>query len=122
VNVDAVRRDWSNRQKWMQTYLNEEDSKTLVLEILLEYDVLMQEASHLYEKEENPKAKVQLVYALLKILDRKTEILKQLGAFEKIKYDYESKAREHPQRLNFNPKPKPSYPLTLILLLSPSFF
>ena len=99
VKVDAVRRDWSNREKWMKVYFRVEDARSLVLEHLLEHDVAQEETLLLISQEKNPKAKVQLIYLYLKILDRKTEIMKQVGAFEMLKCDYESKAREYARKL-----------------------
>ena len=99
VRVDAVRRDWSNRTKWMKAYLRVEDAQSLVSELLLDYDIAHEEALLLFGEEKNPKAKAQLLYPILKILEKKTEILSQLGAFEMLKRDYESKAREHARKL-----------------------
>jgi hypothetical protein len=99
VKVDAVRRDWSKRIKWMTTYLRVEDAQSLVSEVLLDYDVAHEEALLLLCEEKNPKAKAQLLYLLLKILDKKTEVMRQLGAFEVLRCDYGCKAREHARRL-----------------------
>jgi hypothetical protein len=99
VKDAAVRRDWSNRSKWMKVYLRMEDAHSLVSELLLDYDVAQEEAHMLINQEENLKAKAQLLYLYLKIVDKKTEIMKQLGAFDVLKFDYESKANEHARRL-----------------------
>jgi hypothetical protein len=99
VKDAAVRRDWSNRSKWMKVYLRMEDAHSLVSELLLDYDVAQEEAHMLINQEENLKAKAQLLYLYLKIVDKKTEIMKQLGAFDVLKFDYESKDNEHARRL-----------------------
>lgn len=99
VKVSAVRKDWSNRTKWMKVYLRMEHAQSLVSELLLNYDVAHEEALLLVKEEKNPKAKLQLLYLSLRILDKKTEIMRQLGAFEMLRCDYKSKAREHARKL-----------------------
>jgi hypothetical protein len=99
AKVDAVRKDWSNRTKWMKVYLRMEEAQSLVSELLLNYDIAHEEALLLVNEEKNPRAKAQLLYLLFRILDKKTEIMRELGAFEILRCDYKNQAREHARQL-----------------------
>ena len=44
TTAGAVRRDWSNRNKWMSSLLKIENAKTLALDILYDYEKAMQDA------------------------------------------------------------------------------
>jgi hypothetical protein len=88
VKVDAVKKDWSKREKWMKIYLRIKDAQSLVSELLLELDIAQEEALLLLNQERNPKAKTQLLYVFLKIVDKKIALMRDLGAFEFLKCDY----------------------------------
>ena len=99
ANEEAVKRDWSNRKKWMNTYLSVKDTKSRISGLMLEYDIAIEEVCLLYEQEKNSKAKIQLLYLKLKIIEKKNELMKQLGYFEAFRKEYRIEALKHSRKL-----------------------
>ena len=99
ASKETVKRDWSNRKNWMRTYLNTKDTRSSVLELIIEYDIAYEEARSLYEQEENSQKKMQLLYLRLKTIDKKKDLMKQLGYFEPIKKEFRIEALKHSRKL-----------------------
>jgi hypothetical protein len=83
--VEAVKKDWSERKKWMQTFLKINDVENLALDILLDYEIGLIDACKLYDEAEDPKIKIQTLWLRFKAIQMKMDYLKGLGALEKIK-------------------------------------
>jgi hypothetical protein len=99
ASEEAVKRDWSNRKEWMETYLNAKDTQSLVSGLMLEYDIAYEEACRLCEQEKNPKLKMQFIYLKLKIIEKKTDILKQIGGFKLLNREFRIEALKHARKL-----------------------
>jgi hypothetical protein len=96
---EAVKRDWSNRKKWMKTYLSVKDTKSRISALMLEYDITYEEVCLLCEQEKNSKAKMQFLYLKLKIIEKKNELMKQLGYYELLRKEFRIEALKHSRKL-----------------------
>jgi hypothetical protein len=85
---EAIKKDWAERKKWMQTYLKINDVENMALDILLDYESSLWDAKKLYVEAKDVKTKIQTLWLRFKAIEMKKNYLKEIGAFNKIKSEY----------------------------------
>ena len=88
---EAIKKDWAERKKWMQTYLQIDDVENMALDILLDQEISLNDARKLYEEAKEVKTKIQTLWLRFKAIQMKMDFLRELGALEKIKSEFELK-------------------------------
>jgi hypothetical protein len=87
-SVDAVRKDWSERKKWMQNFIKMDAVEDLAIGILLDYEIALNDACKLYEEAKDPKTKIQTFWLRFKAMQMRDDYLRELGALKKIKKEF----------------------------------
>ena len=87
-SAEAVKTDWSERKRWMQTYLRVDDVENMALDILSDYEIALTDATGLYNEAKDVKTKIQTLWLRFKAIQMKMDYLKELGALDKIKSEY----------------------------------
>ena len=88
ASEDAVKRDWSNRGKWMEMYFQSNEVQTLGVEILYDYEIALRDACELYDKTEDLKMKPTVFGLKLKALKMKTDFLNDFRVLDRVKEQY----------------------------------
>jgi hypothetical protein len=90
-SVEAVKKDWSERKKWMQSYLKLDDVENMALDILLDFEIALNDTRTLYEEAKDVKTRIQTLWLRFKAIQMKMDYLKELGAFGKIESEFKLK-------------------------------
>lgn len=85
---EAIKKDWAERKRWMQTYLKIDDVENIAMDILLEYETSLWDARKLYDEAKDVKIKIQTLWLRFKAIEMKKNYLKEIGAVHKIKSEY----------------------------------
>jgi hypothetical protein len=73
ASEEAVKRDWSNRKKWMDMYFQTTEIQTLGLDSLFDYEIAVQEATELFNETKDLKMKPTTLGLKLKAIKMKHE-------------------------------------------------
>jgi len=87
-SLEAVKKDWAERKRWMQTYLKIDDVENMALDILLDYEISLNDTRKLYDEAKDVKTKIQTLWLRFKAIQMKMDYLKELGALGKIKSEF----------------------------------
>ena len=85
---EAVKKDWSERKRWMQTYLRIDDVENMALDILADYELALNDAMKLYNETEDVKLKIQTLWLRFKAIDMKMDYLREPGALSLMKREF----------------------------------
>lgn len=87
-STEALKKDWAERKRWMQTYLKIDDVENMALDILLDYETSLNDARKLYDEAKDVKTKIQTLWLRFKAIQMKMDFIKELGALGKIKSEF----------------------------------
>jgi hypothetical protein len=96
---DAIKRDWGRRRVWVHHFLRLDDPLDMAKKLVSDNEVLMLDADNLFEKADDPKIRLQIMWLRLKIFSERINLMKEMGGFEPIKADFEVKMRVHREKL-----------------------
>lgn len=99
VSEAAVLRDWGKRKEWMKTFHVEENTQSLVCEMLLDYEGDCEEISRLIENETDTAKLIQLYHLKEKVRGNRKEFLFKIGVFDSVKFDFERQAQDKARKL-----------------------
>lgn len=88
ASEEAVKRDWSNRKKWMDMYFQTTEIQTLGLDTLFDYEIAVQEATELFNETKDLKMKPTTLGLKLKAIKMKHDFLSQFGVMTRLKNQY----------------------------------
>ena len=74
-----------------ETYLQIDDVENMALDILLDYEISLNDARKLYDEAKDVKIKIQTLWLRFKAIQMKMDFLRELGALVKIKNEFELK-------------------------------
>ena len=100
MTEDAVKKDWSRRRSWIHLFVKLEDPISLVKKLISDNELLLLDAENLYDRADESREQLQLMWLRLKIHKERVGLLKEMGAFEPIKGDFEHKKRLHIEKLS----------------------
>ena len=100
INEEAIKRDWSRRNKWVHIFVKIDDPFLMAKKIVAENELLMSDAYRLFENSDDPRSTVQLMWLRLKIWKEYVSLMRELGLFQPLKVDYENKALLHKKKLD----------------------
>lgn len=105
VTEDSVKKDWTRRRNWVHYFLKLEDATSLVKKLISDNEVLLLDATNLYEQTEEPKIKLQMMWLRLKIYHERVITLKEIGAFGPIQVEFKKQTREYTHKLDLEKYP-----------------
>jgi hypothetical protein len=88
ASKEAVKRDWSNRRKWMNMYFQTTEIQTLGLDALFEYELAVEEAKQLYKQTKNPNMNPTTLGLMLKAIKMKYDFLKEFGVLNRLENQF----------------------------------
>jgi hypothetical protein len=88
ASEETVKRDWSNRRKWMNMYFQTTEVQTLGLDTLYDYEIASQEAAKLYYETENPKLKPTTLGLWMKAIKMKHDFFDKFGVLTRLRNQY----------------------------------
>ncbi len=97
---DAVKKDWSERKRWMQTFISANEVENLALDILFDYELASIDACKLYEEAKDTKTKIQTFWLRVKTIQMKHGYLRELGALKKMTTKFTIEDNTYKQKLN----------------------
>jgi hypothetical protein len=102
---DVVKRDWSRRRGWMHHFFKLDDPIAMAKKLISDNEVLLLDAHNLYEQAIEPKIQLQIMWLRLKINRERINLLKEIGAFNPIKADFEEKVRDYKHKVRLEKDP-----------------
>ena len=98
VSEESLRRDWSKRKDWMPQFLKLNEAKELMQDILFDTDKVILDAYSVYDGTDDVKAKVQLLWLRMGAIQRRKDLLSELGAFESLRSDFRDKSSDYQKK------------------------
>ena len=87
-SFEAVKKDWGERKRWMQSYFKIDDVENMAMELLLDLETALSDACKLCEETNDVKFKIQTFWLRFKGIQMKMDYLRELGALDKIKSEF----------------------------------
>ncbi len=96
---EAVRKDWSRRKAWMRQILRVGDAEELALDVLYDYESALRDACKLYHDATDVGDRVQALWARLRVIQMREQYLRNVGALDRIGFDFRNEADEHKEHV-----------------------
>lgn len=101
ISEEAIKKDWSKRKDWMTNLIKVENAEDLAKSIFIDYEISILDTYRLHRSTEDPKTRIQALWARLKAIQLKKEFLREIGALDHLRFDFRLEARKHSKKHQF---------------------